>query len=223
MRLIEKEHAFFLNSPGASQAVIGFSKPTLEGDPVTDVPKAIANGTADLEVSYMKQVHGPEIRIVEEPGQYVCDGMFTKKAGLALVVKTADCMPIIFYSPSEGIAGVVHMGWRSAKDGILDNIKFDLSAFTVIAGVGMRKCCYKVGEEFTGYPSFKGFVDARDGSYYFDPIGFISSRLVQKGMKEENFTDQGTCSYCSSAGFFSHRRTATKSRTLSFVMKNRKE
>lgn len=223
MRLIEKEHAYFLECKDTGAAVIGFSKPTLGGDPVLDMPMALAAGTEDIPVSYMKQVHGADIKTVDAPGQYVCDGIFTKREGLALVVKTADCMPILFYSRAEGVAGVVHMGWRSAKDGILDNIGRDLSTFTVIAGVGMRKCCYEVGEEFLSYPGFSEFIAKRGDSNYFDPISFLISRLSKYGMTKKNFIDHDACSYCSKGGFFSHRKTATKNRTLSFVMKNRKE
>ena len=184
-----------------------------------DTPKALSSIETAFGISYMKQVHGADIKFIDKPGEYACDGIFTACDNMALVVKTADCMPILFHSEKEGLSGALHMGWRSAKDGILDNIAFDLSSFTVVAGVGMRRCCYRVGEEFLGHVRLKPFVNKKGDSYYFDPAGFLRHSLIRKGMKEENFIDHNTCSHCSEGGFFSHRKTATKNRTLSFVIK----
>jgi polyphenol oxidase len=219
VRFIEKDNAI-LHGESGTGAIMGFSKPSLGGDPVHDMPVALELAADRFGICHMKQVHGTEIKLVEVPGQYICDGIFTRRDNIAMVVKTADCMPILFFSRKEGIIGAVHMGWRSAKDGILDNIGFDLSSFTVIAGVGMRKCCYRVGEEFRGYERFRHYLTYRESGYFFDPVSFLKNALMEKGMKEENFTDHSTCSYCSKSGFFSHRRNATKNRTLSFVIKN---
>lgn len=223
MNITEKENSFIISRTAGDTFIMGFTKPVLKGDPAREAPKALSFLEKGFGTGYMKQVHGPDILLIDGPGQYTCDGIFTRKEDIALIVKTADCMPLLFSSEREGVAGVVHMGWRSANAGILDNIPFDLSSFTVAMGVGMRKCCYRVGEEFLAYRQLMGSLEKRDGGYYFDPVGFAVAGLIKKGMKASSFFDYNVCSCCSKAGFYSHRRDATDNRTMSFVMIHKRE
>lgn len=216
--MIENRYAHIVDGFFPDGITAGFTTPIIEGDPSRDMDIALSFLNKKIDVAYMDQVHGSEIKKIDTPGLYTCDGIFTDKADLTLVVKTADCMPLIFCSRQENVVGVVHMGWRSAKGGILDNIPYELSSFKVFAGVGMRKCCYEVGSEFLAHKNFKPHIRSRGGKYYFDPLGFARTSLVANGLKEENFSDLGLCSYCSEQNFFSHRKTATRNRTLSFIL-----
>lgn len=220
MNLIEKKYAYILGTFFPDHVAAGFTKPILKGDPANDTAKALSFRGEKFKVAWMKQVHGADIKVIDDPGLYVCDGIFTKSRGLALVVKTADCMPLIFHSEQEDIIGVVHMGWRSAKDGILGNIPYDLSLFRVAAGAGMRRCCYEVGGEFLEYANIRPYVVSQNDKYYFDALAFAKASLISKGLKEANFLDMGICSYCSKYGFFSNRKTATPDRTLTFIAKS---
>ena len=217
LSIIEKEYVNILDIFHSKKIITGFTKPILEGDPSRDIDTALLFTGKRFAVAYMKQVHGAAIAIVDGPGVSICDGIFTSAEGLALVVKTADCMPLVFYSEKDGVIGVVHMGWRSAKEGILDNIPYDLDSFKVAVGVGMRTCCYEVGIEFSRYDTIKPHLVSRDGRHYFNPVSFAKSILVSNGLKERNFFDIGICSYCSEKGFFSHRKSATPNRTLTFI------
>jgi len=220
MNIIDKNNAYIVEIAQNLSVMIGVTKNTLEGSaPDRDILTALSFYGKNFDAAWMEQPHGAAVKEVSFPGVYKCDGLFTKSENLALIVRTADCMPIIFYSKEEGVIGVVHMGWRSADAGILDNIGYDLSSFTVIAGAGMRICCYKVGKEFLAYPEMKHFIENRAGKHYFDPIGFILEKLSRKGLKKANFIDMNICSYCSGNDFFSYRNTKTTNRTLSFVMK----
>jgi len=163
-------------------------------------------------------VHGGEVLSISEPGKYTCDGIFTSSPELVLIVKTADCLPLIFFSLKNKMSGVVHMGWRSAENGILGNIDIDLKDFIVIAGPGLRKCCYKVGEEFNRYKDFSDYMLEKNNGFYFDPILFAKNNLIKNGLKEENFFDSRICSLCSEFGLPSYRKTKTNKRTLSFIL-----
>lgn len=222
MVLTEKDNCFIYDGIFPDGVVAGFTKPSLEGrHPYLDTPAALSFLNREIDVSYMKQVHGASVHRVNSGGMYVGDGLLTNLKGLALAVKTADCMPVILSSPEKDIMGVVHMGWRSAKDGILENIGDDLSTFIATAGPALRKCCYEVGREFLEYVRMKPFLEEKDGRIFFDPAGFVKNELTKKGLKEENFFDAGLCSFCSPGEFYSHRRTGTKNRTISFIMDTR--
>ena len=76
------------------------------------------------DVHYLKQVHGVLLRKASKrtaphalPERIEGDAVYTDVPGLAVAVKTADCLPILFYH--KDLVMAVHAGWRSAASGIV--------------------------------------------------------------------------------------------------------
>ena len=218
MKLTEHEHCFLIKDFFISGVIAGFTKDNLDGNLPQDIYKALSFANQEFKLASLKQIHSSIINLVEDEGLFEGDALFTKADKLVLVVKTADCLPLFFESQKQGVIGVVHMGWRPAQEGILDKINYDLSSFKVVAGVGLRKCCYQVGDEFLEFPNFKPFLDKKEGGFYFDSIRFVKESLMKKDLQEENFSDLNICSL-SCPDFFSYRRNKTSKRTLSFIVK----
>ncbi len=67
-------------------------------------------------VAHMRQVHGTEVRAIDDPATDppACDGLATGRRGLALVVQTADCVPLVFWDERKNVVAAVHAGWRGA-------------------------------------------------------------------------------------------------------------
>jgi YfiH family protein len=66
---------------------------------------------------YLEQVHGDRIQTLTmaEPGIELVgegDAMITGDRGTALVIRTADCIPILIFCPESGTIAAVHAGWR---------------------------------------------------------------------------------------------------------------
>ncbi|MBI3287355.1 MAG: laccase domain-containing protein [Chloroflexi bacterium] len=63
-----------------------------------------------------RQVHGHGVAVVDEAqaGQALpaTDGLVTAVAGLALLLRFADCVPIFLYDPVRRAVGLGHAGWR---------------------------------------------------------------------------------------------------------------
>ena len=68
-----------------------------------------------------KQTHTNTVRAVTgadcgtgilKPEFDPCDALVTNDPGVALVVFTADCTPILFHDPITGAVGAAHAGWR---------------------------------------------------------------------------------------------------------------
>ena len=226
MRFVEREYCTLIEGFFDSRVIAGFTKPVLKGVLPLDIQKALSFLNAEISVSSMNQLHSAIVCHVDEPGVYEGDALFARDKNHALVVKTADCLPLFFYSEKHETVGVVHMGWRSAEKGILNNIMFDsgcrqqeLSSFKVIAGVGLRQCCYEVGKEFFGYPDLKPFLKKRNEKFYFDSVDFAREVLFGIGLKRENFLNIDICNFCQKKVFFSYRKTATADRILSFILR----
>ncbi len=220
IKIAEKKFSYLIQGFFTDSVIAGFSKNNLSGDLQTEKNKLFSFCKNIPKLTYLNQTHSAQINRAKEPGYYQGDGIFSKNDNLALSVKTADCLPIFFHSFKLNLIGMVHMGWRSAKSGILEKIDHDLSSFKVLAGVGMRKCCYQVQEEFLSYPEFLGSLEKRGTGLYFDPIKFAKKILLSKGLKENNFFDLGICSRCKGEEFFSYRKDKTDKRTISFIVKS---
>jgi YfiH family protein len=219
MKLLEKNNCFLIDAFSKSSIIAGFTKPNLSGDVIKDIPKVLSWANFKFKIAFLKQIHSARINYIKESGCYTGDGLITQKNNLVCVVRTADCLPIFLSSKKPEVIGIIHMGWRGAKSGILENIKYDLGHFKVILGVGMRKCCYEVGEEFLNYPQFRGFIKEDNGHFRFDPAGFAKKNLTTRGLAENNFSDLNICSACSKESFSSFRRNSTDNRTLSFIVR----
>ncbi len=219
MKLLERDNCFLIKDFFDDKIIAGFSKPVFSGNVEEDLPLILKELTKDFQIAFLHQIHSPIVHKINKPGRYEGDGLMTKKSGLVCVVRTADCLPVFLASKEQGTIGIVHMGWRGAKEGILDNINEDLSAFKALAGVGLRQCCYEVGKDFLTYNGFTEFLKERSGKFYFAPAGFAKKKLIAYGLKDDNFCDLDICSLCSDKDLFSYRRNATEKRTLSFILR----
>ena len=101
----------------------------------------------DLEIASMEQSHSDVSIEVDTTGIYKADGLITNKKKLALVVKTADCMPVII--TDEKKIGIVHIGWKGLENKIFHKtiLNFNLSKLKVSIGPHAQKCCYEVKED----------------------------------------------------------------------------
>jgi hypothetical protein len=209
-----KKQKYYFQYPPSPSITAGFTNPSLPGE----LPADIQTIFPGKQAAFMRQTHGNKILKVVKNGIYDCDGLVTTEKDLVIAVKTADCLPLTLYNEKENTAAVVHMGWRSAARNILSALNTDLSDYIAIAGPGLRKCCYNVGEDLTEYTEIKPFITRSGKHLHFDPVLYARSKLITLGLKEKNFLDTGICSFCSGFGLPSYRRTKTSNRTLSFIV-----
>lgn len=53
-----------------------------------------------------------------DSAETIADAHFTEEDGIGLVVKTADCMPILAYSKKKKLILAIHAGWRGVENQI---------------------------------------------------------------------------------------------------------
>lgn len=86
-------------------------------------PDELARARARLvqgQWTWLKQVHGANVVVVDEPGARrgaAADGCVTGCVDARLSVQTADCAPLVL--ASEGLVGLVHAGWRGIVEGVI--------------------------------------------------------------------------------------------------------
>jgi hypothetical protein len=186
-------------------------------------------GLREEDLVMVKQVHGSEVLVIEKPDATMigrpADGLITKTPGVTLAIRTADCVPVVFWDPVQKVAGIAHGGWKGVKEGIINQMlkifekKFKTRAGDLKVGIGpsIRRCCYEVGKEFLGY--FPGFYFGKDAAKgHLDLVGVIKSRLIRRGVPEASILDTGLCTVCENKKFFSYRlESQTQERILSVV------
>ena len=68
-------------------------------------------------------VHSNTVRVVSEAdlGQddAHADAMITRTRGLALTLRFADCVPVLFFDPRRQVIGIAHAGWVGITVGVL--------------------------------------------------------------------------------------------------------
>lgn len=175
---------------------------------------------------YLTQVHsGIVVKLPKKGSLFIGDALLTDKKKVALIVRTADCLPLLFYDSVQKVIGTIHLGWRPANNQIIEHFiqeaqkmyGINLKDSFIGIGPGLRHCCFQVQPDFLDYAGFVDFVSKRDSSYFFDLVGFLKRSFVGKGMIKDNFLDSGICSK-HSKNFYSARRNNTQHRTLSFIV-----
>ncbi|MPZ93669.1 MAG: peptidoglycan editing factor PgeF [Propionibacteriales bacterium] len=131
------------------------------GDRTADVERNLvlaveAFGADPAQVARMNQVHGRDVAVVRAapaaPDRPRADGMVTDQPGLTLVVRVADCVPVLLADPRAGLVGCAHAGRPGLAAGVVPRTVEalrELGAQQLTAWVGPHVCgtCYEVPEQ----------------------------------------------------------------------------
>jgi YfiH family protein len=137
-----------------------------------------------------------------------CDGLWSDAPGRAMLLLTADCMPIAI-ARSDGIrpaVEILHAGWRGLLAGIVAAGVRAIGARKLVAAIGpsIGPCCYEVGEEVAA-PFRQAFGEdvVHEGSR-LDLWTAAERALRAAGVEHVDRFD--LCTACDGDRFFSHRR-----------------
>jgi hypothetical protein len=159
------------------------------------------------------QVHGARVeradgRGVVRPGTPLerCDGLWTDEPGRALMLLTADCLPVALARANGTPAlAVLHVGWRGLLAGIVEAGVETLEGGPLRAAVGpgIGPCCYEVGDEVSA-PFRERFGDDVLAGRNLDLP--TATERVLRGAGVEDVEVVRRCTSCEEELFFSHRR-----------------
>lgn len=172
-------------------------------------------------VVFAEQTHGCEYRVCgfEYGGKIVSDTdvLMTSETGLALAMRTADCVPALFYDPVNRAIAAAHAGRRGLLNGVITKTvaamesEFRTRPENLFVGIGpfIHQCCYEVKDdvirdaENAGYDSF---LYRDDGQTALDLEGILYDQLKAVGVLAPHIEDMKVCTSCNSDKYFSFRR-----------------
>lgn len=235
-------HAFTTKLGGASHGNIeGFNFGFRVNDDEASVRENYRLLASDLglemeRIVLSKQTHTDNIRIVteEDAGKGITkrsdiedtDGLVTNVRGIAQVVFSADCVPILMYDRGAEVVAAVHAGWRGSVAGVAPKcVEIMKSRFGSIAedirvaiGPSIGKCCFEFGEEAVTYFGDKYYAKEPNGKFKVDLWEYNRDLLLSVGIKSENIDISGICTMCESDKFYSYRAHREKTGRLAAVI-----
>ena len=197
----------------------------------------------DAELPYYvvqpHQVHGVEIREVTDPMTTReqlegVDALITNVPGVAISVRTADCIPVLLYDPVHRAVAAVHAGWRGTVQRISQKVVSemqrrygtDAADLLAVIGPGIGPESFQVGQEVADAFSEAGFPmeqilkdcgpkaptadNPMAGGLHIDLWRANQWLLEQAGVKSQNIQVAGICTYQNNDRFYSARREGTK-------------
>jgi YfiH family protein len=180
----------------------------------------------------VKQVHGKRVLGADALGpgfheNLEADALVVTRAGGAVAVRTADCVPVLLVSDGPRWAAAVHAGWRGTHAGIVREAMGAAAAAGVEAarisaaiGPAIGPCCYEVGAEVAEGFHDLGFAPRRNeaGNPVLDLAAINRTILVDAGVNADRILLCDVCTRCNPARCFSYRGEPGESgRQLSWV------
>ena len=238
-------HAFCTRIGGTSTGKffsLNFS--TWEGDSAENVRQnwkilAEAFNVEAEQFFVVNQVHGDRILIIDQPvdslsnQQHNYDAIITDQQGLAIGIKTADCVPIFFADTVKRIVGVAHAGWRGTALNIAKKVaetfinRFSSKAdnITALIGPAIGPCCYQVDEfVFNALETHENrdtfFCPCpQQGRWMLDLPLANKLQIIGTGIPQKNIFTADYCTSCNTDILYSHRgEGGNTGRQLNFIM-----
>ncbi|TGM59944.1 polyphenol oxidase family protein [Leptospira adleri] len=206
--------------------------PNLSLDPNSQRTE-IANRTGSDEsfIYLLNQVHGDTILDSSEIPPFsfpTADACIGEESDRILCIKTADCMPIFFWSSRSGKYAAIHSGWKGTLAGIAEKTvlrhfseeeRSDGSLFGFLGpcASGLR---YEVGEDVASLfrSEFEDCLKpAGNDKSFLDLDTFVRYRLDKNRIRVK-LESSGICTMEKDSDFFSHRRK-DEGRNLNLIWK----
>lgn len=173
-------------------------------DEVEEILKTM--GEDPVEIYSGQQVHGTNIEYCDgESGEIffygrhflATDGLITDKTDIALVIKFADCSPIILFDPVKKVQCAIHSGWRGtakkfskiALDRMVSDFGSKIEDILAYIGPSIDIDSYEVGPEvyqaFEDFPTRDKFFKDHGDKYLLSMVDANLEVLLEGGLKKD--------------------------------------
>jgi YfiH family protein len=166
-------------------------------------------------------IHATEGRKAGQP-HLKADILVANTVGLTLLMRFADCVPLVVYDPQHHAIGIAHAGWQGTVLNVAGTLvaamrsTFGSIPDALIAGIGPAICLYhyQVGKDVYEQFSEVAGIDSsqsritRGEEYFVDLKKVNLTQFRQAGVV--NIENSDLCTACDAEHWFSHRRDAGK-------------
>ena len=145
------------------------------------------------------------------------DALITDAPGVPLLLRFADCVPIMFFDPAHHAIGLAHAGWRGTVAKVVTNTVLEMQShfatepaqLVAVIGPSIGPCCYTVGADVqervrSAFPDAPGLLTGLNGATRLDLWEANALQLRELGVK--NIEVSGLCTSDRTDEWYSWRR-----------------
>ena len=228
LQVPEITHAIFTRQGGVSPSPWeGLNFGGLVGD---DIQRVEANrqrafqalNRAPQSLYDVWQVHSADVVCATKPRPLdqphtKADAILTDRPDVTLLMRFADCVPILLYDPNQRVIGLVHAGWQGTVRKVIQaavermQTQYGCHPADLYAGIGpsIGPHHYQVGPEVVAQVQDAFGLDAASllptyqGASHFDL--WTANRLLLERAGVEQIEVAGLCTACHLEDWYSHR------------------
>ena len=189
-------------------------------------PKALSAFDTNKLVMTL-QIHSDIVRVVTDKDHLglchnkypKCDALVTNTPGVALLVFTADCTPLLFHDPVTGAVGAAHAGWRGTAQAIgarvveamAQNFGSDPANIRAAIGPNVGLCHFETDADVPEAmiaafgDEAREYIQQKGDKYFLDLKAINALSLRRAGVQHIEISD--ACTMCQPDRFWSHRVT----------------
>jgi YfiH family protein len=217
----------------------------------TSNPNELARSFPQLTFSFLRQTHSKIVLCADGVGPSwggelgrEGDAQWSQTPGLAIGVRTADCVPILLYDRGTRAVAAIHAGWRGVENQIvLETLlrlqqagSFSGNATDLIAFIGphIEAQSLEVGpdvadrleqsyrtvlhHDWPGFPATALLAPGQPGQKFrVDLLTIVKAQLRSKGYLTANIIVDSIDTFCSPQHESFRRDGARSGRQLSFI------
>jgi len=178
-----------------------------------------ASSTSYFKLAQVRQVHSSDVILVDAPtdGEFKGDAMISNKPGICLLMRFADCVPILFYDEQRKAVGIAHAGWKGTVKDIGARVvkkmgdAFGSKPAELLVGIGpsIGPDHYVVGDDVI--EEVKKTFPERWGEIIHSDFNEVkldlwkANELSLRRVGIQNIEQSGICTACHTGEWFSHR------------------
>ena len=181
-----------------------------------------ALGCAPASVYDVWQVHGVNVAIAKTPRppenpHLQADIILTESPGITLLMRFADCVPVLLHDPVRKVIGIAHAGWVGTVQGVVRTAveamqaHFGTEPGDIRAAIGpsIGPDHYEVGRDVVMQvhqafgPDASNLLLEHSGTVHLDL--WAANRLVLEVAGVKQIELAGLCTACHTEDWYSHR------------------
>ena len=165
----------------------------------------------------MPAVGGDVIINLDDSGQYKIDNTdydaaITRNPKALLVLNAADCIPLVFYVPSQQLLALAHVGTSSAAlhlpNKLIKALGVDAKNIHCYVGPSISQKSYRFAKkkfEKKLDTSWDNYITDEPDGIHINLLGYVLDELKSSGIQPENIQIENVDTG-SDTDYFSHRR-----------------
>lgn len=187
------------------------------------------NAYGVYKLSWLNQTHSTTCYCINDAVYFQPlsgDGLITQRKGHAVMIMTADCLPIALGDENGLEVAVLHAGWRGLADGIIEKTIENMSNPPTWAWLGacINQPCFEVGAEVKTifcerYAVEFAFQHSNTQGKYFADL-YAIARFILTQFQVQRVLGADACTYAQPQDYFSYRRDPKTGRMATFAFLN---